>query len=84
MARFYCEANGDRSSASRLARTKAGGSAIAATWRGAIECRVYVDPKTQRYAYEVNRITWPGRSRVETIAAGLFPVDGTTRGDRNG
>lgn len=71
MAHFYVSAEGSRGGASRLGTKTSGVVATAASWKGAIEVRLFVNTSGQD-AFRITQRTWKGAGIDEVLAEGVI------------
>jgi hypothetical protein len=70
MAHFYGTLNGSRGEATRCGTKNSGMRAVAASWSGAVESELFVDPATGEDFVEVSLIPWHGVGVREIIYRG--------------
>lgn len=74
MAQFYGEVRGQRGKGSRLGSKASGMTAIAASWRGAVEVTAYYNTATDTDMVLVSLIPWRGKGTRRALYDG--PISG--------
>jgi hypothetical protein len=71
MSHFYGTLRGSRGEATRCGSRASGVSAVAASWKGAVHVRVYVNAAGLD-AYEIELTPWHGEGVRRSLASGVF------------
>lgn len=79
MSHFYGTLQGSRGAATRGGTRNSGFRAVAASWRGAVETRLYVDD-AGRDCYIVEQVPWQGTGVRVELARGVIGEPGFEAG----
>ena len=72
MSHFYGVLEGSRGQATRCGTKRSGMQATAASWRGAVDVRLWHDEETGEDCYSVSLIPWHGHGRSQELSSGVL------------